>query len=459
MAVGIKEKIFKAYDIRGVYPNEVNEEVALKIGRSFAEFLNEKKTSGKKRKLNVVIGRDGRISSRSISEKFKRGLLDGGVNIIDIGLSTTPLMYFAVYYFGYDGGVQVTASHNSFQYNGFKMVKEKAVPLDGKRDLQRIKEIAKKEDFEKRKKGKAFSKKVLKDYLKFNTSGLGLKNLRPLKIIIDTANAVPGILIPDIFKESPLMIQNLFGRMDGSFPNHDPNPLTKENTKSLSDKVKKEKSDLGVAFDGDGDRIIFIDEKGKVVSADLILALASELILKDKKEKILYDVRSSNIVKETIEKNGGIPVMSKIGHSLIKAKMRKENILFGGEYSGHYYHKSHYFCESPFLVLFTIVKKISESKDPFSRLILPYKKYYHSGEINFKVESSRKIIKELEKKYEKGEISRIDGLRVDFDDWWFCVRPSNTEPLLRLVLEAKNKRKMEKKKREISSLIKIGQED
>jgi len=453
MIVDIKEKIFKAYDIRGVYPNELNEEVALRIGRSFAELLNrERKT---KKKLDIVVGRDYRISSRSISDKLIKGLLEGGVNVIDIGLSTSPMLYFSVSYFNYNGGVQVTASHNSFQYNGFKMVRGDSLPLSGKTGIQEIKRISKIEKFEKIEKGKLFKKKILKDYIDFNLSGFKPKELRPLKIVVDTANAVPGILVPNIFKETPLRIYPLFKRMDGSFPNHDPNPLLRKNMKSLLKKVKEEKADMGIAFDGDGDRIMFVDEKGKIVPADLILALVSKIILKGKKEKILYDLRSSNIVRETIKKNGGIPVMSRVGHSFIKPRMKKENILFGGEVSGHYYYKPHYFCESPFFVLFSILEKISKSGLSFSRLINSFNVYCHSGEINFKIEKINlgKIIEKLEKKYEKGEISHIDGLRIDFDEWWFNVRPSNTEPLLRMNLEAKSKKIMENKKKEISSII------
>jgi phosphomannomutase len=457
MGAGIKKEIFKLYDIRGVYPNEINEEVALKIGRSFVEFLAKRKKG--KKKLNIVVGRDCRISSRSISDKIIEGIMEGGANVVDIGFSTTPVMYFSVFHFNYDGGIQITASHNPFQYNGFKMVKEKAVPLEGKKEIQEIRKIAQKEDFKKRTKGRLLKKKVLEDYIKFNTANFSLKDLRSLKIVIDTANAVPGILIPDIFKDSSLRVQNIFERIDGSFPNHDPNPLIRKNMKPLSSKVKKEKADLGIAFDGDGDRVMFTDEKGKIVPADLILALVSEIILEEKKAKILYDLRSSNIVRETIEKGGGVPVMSRVGHSLIKNKMKREDVFFGGEFSGHYYHKSHYFCESPFFVIFTVIKKMSESRTSLSQLISPFNVYFHSGEINFKVSSPKKVIEEIEKKYEKGKISRIDGLRIDFDDWWFCVRASNTEPLLRLVLEAKTKKKMEDKKREISSLIEIGKKN
>ena len=278
--------------------------------------------------------------------------------------------------------------------------------------------------------------------------------MKPFKIVIDTANAVPGIVISKVFEKTPFKIYPIFNKLIGSFPNHDPDPSIAKNLIELRRHVKKRKANLGIAFDGDGDRIVFIDEKGSIVQPDLILSLISEILLKEKKcSKILYDIRSSNIVKETIEKNNGVAVIGRVGHSFIKAKMRKENICFGGELSGHYYSKKHSFCEAPFFVLFKVLEHLSFTGKSFSEVINPFKKYYHSGEINFKVEDKEEKIKELEKKYKKGKISHLDGLRCDFDDWWFNVRPSNTEPFLRLVIEAKTRSLMEKKKREIKESI------
>ena len=382
-----------------------------------------------------------------------KGLCQQGVNVIDIGLATSPMFYFAVAHFKFDGGIMITASHLSPEYNGFKLVREKAIPISEKTGLKEIKKLTQTLTSFSRQ-GKIIPKEVLKEYTAFNLKDFDLEAIKPFKIVIDTANAVSGILIPEIFKKINCKIYHLFPKLDGKFPNHFPNPIIKENLLSLQKEVRNKKADLGVAFDGDGDRIIFLDERGKIIFGDFITALLSQIILKAHSgEKILYDIRSSNIVKETIKRYGGVPIISRIGHSFIKEKMRKENIIFAGEFSGHYYHKLHYFCEAPIFVLFEILKEISKGKS-FSQLIKPFKKYFHSGEINFKVKNKEGILVKFEKKYKKGKISHLDGLRVDFKDWWFLVRPSQTEPVLRLVLEAKTKKLMEEKKKELIALIK-----
>jgi len=448
----ILNKIFKAYDIRGKYPEELNTELAYKIGRALVKFLQKKK-----KKLNIFIGRDNRLSSPSLKKAAMKGIIDSGANVIDIGLSTTPMLYFSVGYYNFDGGVQTTASHNPPQYNGFKLVREKAIPIGGQTGLEEIKNIAGKIDFLKDKavKGKITKKNIIPDYLKFTLKSVNFKKIKPLKIVIDTANAVPGIIIPKLFQKTPLKIYHLFGKLDGNFPNHQPNPLIEENLISLQKQVLKKKADLGIAFDGDGDRVIFVDEKGKIIRADLITALISEIILaKNKREKILYDLRSSNIVPEVISKCGGKAIMGRVGHSFIKERMRKENIIFAGEISGHYYLRDNFFCEAPFFVIFKILEEISQKKEPISKIIARYEKYYHSGEINFEVDNKEGIIKKLKEIYsKKGKVIEIDGLRIDFKDWWFNVRTSRTEPLLRVNIEANNRQLLEEKKKELVDLI------
>ena len=443
----MEKSIFKAYDIRGKYPSEIGGKVAFKIGKAVVKFLRKKNP-------NIVIGRDNRLSSSFLSKKLKQGILAQGGNVIDISLATTPLLYFSVFYGKYDGGINITASHNPSCYNGFKIVKRKAVPVGWKTGLKQIKELVEKEKFEETLKGKELKKSFLKDYIEFNQVGFNFKKMKLFKIVIDTANAVPGIITSRIFKKTPFKIYPIFNKLIGSFPNHDPDPLISKNLKQLQNQVKKRKANLGIAFDGDGDRIIFIDEKGAIVRADLILSLISEILLKEKKgSKILYDIRSSNIVRETIEKNNGKAIMGRVGHSFIKVKMREEDIYFGGELSGHYYFKKNSFCEAPFFVLFKILEYLSHTEKSFSEVIKPFQKYYHSGEMNFKVRDKEKKIKELEERYKKGKISHLDGLRCDFSNWWFSARLSNTEPLLRLVIEAKSKDLMEKKKKEIRKSI------
>ena len=434
--------IFKAYDIRGIYGKDLNEDTAFKIGQSFVVFLKKKLN---KEDLTVVLAKDNRISSNSLFSFIKRGIMSQGANVIDIGLSTTPLFYFSVAHFKYDGGIIITASHNPKEYNGFKFVGSLSEPISEDTGLLEIKELVLQNTFERKEQGTEEKKSFINDYVSFNSFN---NNFSDIKIVIDTANSVSGIVISQILPNAI----HIFKELDGNFPNHEPNPLKEENMSFLKEKIKQEKADLGVAFDGDGDRLFFIDEKGQSVSSDLILALMASLIVKGK-EKILYDVRSSNIVKETIESLGGIPVLSRVGHSFIKEKMKKEDIVFGGEYSGHFFSKNHYFTECPYFVLFNIIEKMKKENKTLSQLIEPFRKYFHSGEINFKVENKEEIIKQIKEKYKEGKTMEIDGLRVDFPDWWFLVRASNTEPLIRLIVEAKNKELMAEKKNELLKLF------
>lgn len=443
----IDPTIFRAYDIRGIYPSEINEKVAELIGRAFVKFLGGSN-------LKIVVGRDNRLSSPSLFNALTKGILGQGANVIDIGLATTPMLYFAVAYFKFDGGIEISASHNPPQYNGFKMVRKEAIPIGEKTGLKEIKKLTTRPGNVITRPGNAVKKKILKEYLRFELRNFDFKQMKPLKLVIDTANAVAGILIPEIFRKKIFKIYHLFPELDGNFPNHNPDPLIKENLFPLQKEVKNKKADLGVAFDGDGDRIIFIDENGEIVSGDLITALLAKIILeKNPGEKILFDIRSSNIVRETVKEEGGIPIVSPIGHTLIKEKMRAEGIFFAGELSGHYYLKEHYFCEVPIFVLLKILETISKTEKNLSELIEPFKKYFHSGEINFEVRDKNKILKALEKKYKTGKICRLDGLRVDFRNWWFLARISHTEPILRLVLEAKTKKLLEEKKKELIEFI------
>jgi len=306
-----------------------------------------------------------------------------------------------------------------------------------------------------KKKGRIIKKNVSKEYINFNLKNHNLKILKSsLKIVIDTANAVSGNIVPEFFKKTKCTVYHLFPKLDGKFPNHLPSPHEGKNLKAIKKEVLKRKADLGIAFDGDGDRIIFIDEKGKMIRGDFITAFMASLILKENRgEKILCDVRSSNIVRDAVKESGGRVIMGRIGHSFIKERMRKENIIFQGELNGHYYLREHYFSEVPFFVIFKILEEISKTGKKISQLVKPFKKYFHSGEINFEIKNKKKVLKTLEKRFKKGKVLKIDGLRVDFPDWWFNARPSHTEPVLRLVVESKNKKLMEEKKKEISSLI------
>lgn len=453
----VNPKIFKAYDVRGIYPSEINKETAEIIGRAFISFLKNLKNTLGKKKLEIIIGKDSRFSSSVLCDGLKEGILTQGVNVIDIGLSPAPMFYFAVWKYNFDGGIEVTASHNPPEYNGFKIVREGAKMIGENSGLKEIKKTAHylKEQKKEQKKGKIKKKNILKDYIKFNLKGINIEKIKNLKIVIDTGNAVSGILIQELKKYLPCKIYHLFARLDGSFPNHLPNPLEEKNIKDLKKIVREKKADLGIAFDGDGDRIVFVNERGCQISPDFITCLISEIILRERPgAKILYNICSSNIIKEMVRKRGGVPIAAKIGHTFVKEKMIKEMAFFAGEYSGHYFHKEHNFCEAPLFVLFKILEKMSETKKTISQLVAPFKKYFYSGIINLEVKNKPKSLDLLKSRYKKGRISQLDGLRVDFRDWWFNSRPSNTEDLLRVAVEAKTKSLMKEKLKEIIKIIK-----
>ena len=440
-------KIFRAYDIRGIYPGDLNEESAYKIGSAFAIFI--KKVSGKQNP-EIVVGRDGRKSSASLFEELKKGLVDQGADVIDIGLSATPTLYFAVSRWNTDGGINVTASHNPKEYNGFKMVREKAIPLSKEKGIEEIKEMVLAGNFVKpEREGMVVERSINEEYI----AGNSVSESFDFKVVVDTANSASGILVPQMLKNFNLV--HLFSEIDGNFPNHEPDPNKTENIKILKEKVVEEKADLGIGLDGDGDRMVFVDEKGEVVPSDFILCLVSESVLREKPvTKVLYDIRSSNIVRETIERAGGEAVVSKIGHSYIKEAMREKGIALGGEYTGHYYAENNgdYF-ETPYLFLFSVLREMKRTGKPLSELIKPFRVYFHSSEIAFKTENSSEIIERVKEKYSDGKATTIDGLRVDFDDWWFLLRASNTEPILKLVVEAKTEGLMKEKAEEISKLV------
>ncbi|OGZ21216.1 MAG: hypothetical protein A2922_01035 [Candidatus Nealsonbacteria bacterium RIFCSPLOWO2_01_FULL_43_36] len=447
----VNPEIFRAYDIRGIYPEMLNEEAAYLIGRAFVKFL-------KKQRPTVVVGKDARLSTPKISSHLIKGITDQGGNVVDIGLSITPMLYFAAAHFKYDGGINVTASHNPPQYNGLKLVREKAIPISGDSGMEEIKEMVLRGRFKDAEKGRAIKKNVSEEYIKFNLKDHNLKMIKPLKVVVDTANAVPGLVVKEFFKKTNCKIDHLFADLDGNFPNHLPSPHEEKNLGAIKREVLKKKADLGIAFDGDGDRIIFVDEKGEIIPGDFITALMAELILKENPgEKVLCDVRSSNIIREAVKMAGGRVVIGRIGHSFIKERMRKENIIFQGELNGHYYLRSHYFSEAPFFVILKIIEEVSKTGKKISELVKDFAVYYHSGEINFKINDKKGALKALEDKFKDGKILKIDGLRIDFEDWWFNVRPSNTEPLLRLVLEAKTKKLLAEKKEELLALLNPGQ--
>lgn len=445
----ITPSIFKAYDIRGIYPEDLNEEIAYRVGRAIVVLTGAK---------TVVIGRDARVSSNSLSEAIIRGVTDQGADAVDIGLVSTPMLNFAVAeYEEYEAGVMITASHNPKEYNGLKLCYGNALPIGENTGMADLKNLVIEGKFKEAKLGKLVKKEFLGAYVKKVLSLVDMSKIKSLKVVVDTANAVGAVPLPEIFKKIPCKFIPLYFELDGSFPNHEANPLKEETLTDLKKRVLKEGANFGVAIDGDADRIGFVDEKGQTVRADLILTLiARELLKENPGELILYDVRSSRVVKEEVERAGGRAEMCRVGHALIKKQMQDDGALFAGEFSSHFYYRDFYNVESGDLTMLKILEIVSQARRSLSEIVAPLLRYFHSGEINFEVADKEGVMKELEAKYSAGakEISHLDGIRLDFGEWWFNVRPSNTEPLLRLNLEAKTKELMEAKKKELEDVIK-----
>jgi len=444
----INHKIFKSYDIRGIYPEELNEYTVEKIGIGAAMFLKSLKNI-----KNIVVARDARLSSDSLANSLMKGLVRAGVNVIDIGETSTDTTYFVVGFYNYDAGITVTASHYPSKYNGLKLCHEKAMPISFETGLSKISEIASQTKFNFPKQpGRIIKKEIIKDYKRHVLSFAD--NIRPLKVVVDAGNGMAGKMVPIIFEDLPCKIIPLFFKLDGTFPNHEPNPLDDKNLQDLQEKVRKTKSNLGVAFDGDADRCVFVDENGQIIGCDLITTvIAKELLQNDKGSTIVYDLRSSRVVQEEIKKAGGTPYREKVGHSHIKVAMREKNAIFGGELSGQYYFKDNYYADSGIIALIEVLNILSRKNVPMSNLISPLRRYHATGETNFEVEDKEEKIKQIAESFKDGNIDFLDGLTVEYKDWWFNVRKSNTEPLLRLNLEGRTKEMMERRKKQVIDII------
>lgn len=450
----IKDSIFKAYDIRGIYPDELDEDVAYKIGRAAARFSRAK---------TVVVGRDHRLSSPSLAEALIRGITDEGADVVDIGLASTPLFNFCVAnYPQNDFGVMVSASHNPAEYNGFKLTDNSGLPVGKETGMDKIRDLvltmAAPEPENHQKKGEVWQKDFIDDYLNKIFSFIDVSKIKPLKIIVDTANAMGGLLIVQIMARLPQVETcYLFKDLDGRFPNHEANPLKNETLMSLRKTVKEKGADLGAAYDGDADRIGFVDEKGEIAPGDFLTALlAGQILKKEPGALILGDVRFSWAAANYIREKGGRFAFCPVGHALIKKRLREQNAVFGGELSLHFYYQNFFGVESGDLTLLYLLDLISQSGQSLSELVSPLRKYFQSGEINFTVRDKELAIRRLKDKYQSSAKSflDIDGIRFDFADWWFNVRASNTEPLLRLNLEARTRELMEEKMREVRKIIK-----
>jgi phosphomannomutase len=443
--------IYKAYDIRGIYPTEINETVARKVGLSFPAILDR---TAREAGNTVVVSRDMRVSSGPLAAALIEGLRSAGLDVLDIGLATTPMNYFAVGHLGAAGGIQVTASHNPARYNGLKMSLSDARPVSGDDGIPQIERRVEGGDLRQAETAGALSEGSIEDaYAEHALSFLETPARRRLRVVVDAANGM-GALHRRLLERMGIELDPLYFELDGSFPNHEANPLKAENLRDLVERVLATGADLGVSFDGDADRAAFIDERGVAVPSDLTTGvIAGELLRGEPGRAVLYDLRSSRAVAEYIEECGGVPVRERVGHSFMKATLRARQGIFGGELAGHYYFRDAYNADSAILAVVEILNLLRRTDGTLSQAVEPLRRYAKAPEINFEVEDKQGKIEALAAQYSDGQIDYLDGITVSYPDWWFNVRPSNTEPYLRLVLEAETEADLAKRRAELVALL------
>ncbi|MBV8688750.1 MAG: phosphomannomutase/phosphoglucomutase [Candidatus Eremiobacteraeota bacterium] len=447
MQTQLNPSIFKSYDVRGVYPSELNDDVAYDIGRAFVGLLGAK---------TFVVGRDMRPSGERLFSAFARGATRAGANVVSVGLTSTDGLYFAVGKYGYDGGVMITASHNPAQYNGMKFTREEAMALSLDTGLSSMRDHILAGDLpaDAATPGKLTQRDILDDFAEHCLSFIDRSKVKPFRIAIDAGNGMAGETVPHVFKRLPCEVIPLYFELDGSFPNHPASPIEPENMRDLQAAVLKYHCDLGVAFDGDADRMFIVDEKADLIGGDMVTAIVALNTLKHHPgATILYNLICSRSVPEAIERAGGKPLRSKVGHSLIKKTMRENDVIFGGEHSGHFYFKDNWFADSGMIALMECLELFSEQNKKVSEVIAPIDTRFRSGEINSEVKDIPAKLKEIEEHYKDAQIDHLDGVTIQYPHWWMNVRPSNTEPLLRLNVEGDTKELMEKHRDEALALI------
>lgn len=434
--------IFKAYDIRGIYGDSLTDAIMLNIGRAFATFLKCKR---------AIVGRDMRPHSIPLFEAMSAGLTLQGVDVVDIGLCSTPMLYYATGKLEGDAGVMITASHNPGEWNGAKMTRESAIPISGATGIRDIERIINENSYDEA----AGTRGTISQHdigAEYNGHVRMRANLgRPIRLAVDMANGM-GIVEARTL-EGIIEMDAIFDELDGTFPNHEANPLKADTYETLQAMVAVGSYDFGIAFDGDADRVGFVDEKGNIVPMDIITALVARDILTRQQGVIFYDLRSSWAVKEVIEERGGTPMMSRVGHAFIKQQMRDNDALFAGELSGHYYFKDNYFTESSSMAVISVANIVSRADQPLSELVKPIQRYVASGEINSAVPDAEAVLARIRNRYSDGRQFDLDGISVEYDDWWLNVRASNTEPLIRLNVEARTRELMSEKRDELLDVI------
>jgi phosphomannomutase len=443
--------IFKAYDVRGVYPREINEEAARAIGAAFIAYLQAKR---------IAVGRDMRVSSPALAAAFVDGATSQGADVVDYGMIATDMLYFAVASDGLEGGVQVTASHNPGQYNGMKMVRQEAFPLSGEAGISDIRDMIANDRLPPPcpRRGTVTTKPVVDAYIAHVMSFIDASVIKPFNVVLDAGSGMGGLVAPKLFDQLPCRTTRLCFDIDGRFPNHEANPLIEENRRDIVARVIEEKADVGIAWDGDADRCFFITGTGEFVSGDFVTALLSEaFLLRHPGATVIYDLRASHAVRDTVARYGGTALMNRVGHAFIKQRMRESNAIFGGEVTGHYYFRDNFFADNGFIPALLLLELMSKRGQSLQELLEPLaNRYFISGEINTKLGSMDLVpskLAEISAAYADGHQYTLDGISVEYEDWHFNVRPSNTEPLLRLNLEATTAELMAKRRDEVIALI------
>jgi phosphomannomutase len=454
----INPDIFKAYDIRGIYNTDFDNEVAYKIALAYVALRKNDTDYNPEKPIKIAVGADMRISSPALKEKLIAGFVDAGAEVFDFGLVSTPAFYFAVASYQLDGGIMISASHNPGEWNGFKVVRTKAVPVSGETGLiwMRDKVLANNFILSDAKGSVVIKNNVAAEQLLHDKEYLNLENIKPLKIVVDTANGMGAQYIFELFKNLPIVLLPLNFEFDGTFPAHEADPLKEENMSQLQKMILEKGADLGIATDGDADRIFFVDNEGKTIEPAIVRGLLAKIFLKTKPGcKIGYDIRPGKITPDLILESGGIPEVTRVGHSLIKEQMLRDNIYFAGESSGHFFLNLPLGCfEMPNIMIGKLLEEFSNCGQKLSDYLKPFRKYFASGEINNNVNNKEVVIKKIAEKYSDAKINLLDGITIEYPEYWFNVRGSNTENKMRLNLEATTPELMAQKRDEVLTLIK-----
>ena len=439
------DRIFKAYDVRGVVPDDLSEDVARRIGAAFAHWAGAPR---------IAIGRDCRISSPALSAAFIEGATSRGVDVIDLGLASTDLLYFASGSLDVPGAM-LTASHNPSNYNGLKFCLASAKPVGQDTGLAEIRALAERDTYPAAaRSGDVEARTLLDAYADHVLSFVDASRFAPLTVVADTANGMGGLVVPAVFERLPVTLVHLYPELDGTFPNHPADPIDPENQRDLKREVLAHGADVGLAFDGDADRVFLVDEHADGVSGSAVTALVAQAMLeRDPGSSVVYNLICSWAVPEVIREAGGTPIRTRVGHSFIKQIMAETGAVFGGEHSGHYYFRDNYRADSGLIAAVVVLEALSSAGRPLSEVLAPLQRYRASGEINSRVEDQAGKVEEIAAAYVQGRQDRTDGLTVEFDDWWFNVRPSNTEPLLRLNVEARTEEILKDKTAEVLAVI------